>query len=137
MKRTLSIFLVLLFAFEMVNGQVIEPKPKTQQQNMYDFYSEQHKSGKKTGFILLGVGVGLTVGGFAIASGSDSWDGVGSGALMVFFGGLSTIASIPVFIVSGSKKRKARTYLEGGIGSVGNITFDNSRYVSIGLKIDY
>jgi len=137
MKRTLSIFLVLLFAFEMVNGQVIESKPKTPQQEMYDFYSVKHEKLKKTGFILLGVGVGLTVGAFAVAAISDSWDGIETGALMFVFGSISTVASIPVLIISGSKKRKAKTYLEGGIGSVGNITFDNSKYASIGLKIDF
>lgn len=137
MKRTLSVFLVLLFAFEMVNSQVIEPNPINPQQEMYNFYSAKQKKLNKAGFILLGAGVGLTVGGIVIAANADGWDGVGSGALMFLVGGMSTIASIPVFIIAGSNNRKAKTYLEGGTVSSRNITFNGTRYLSIGLKTDF
>jgi thiamine pyrophosphate-dependent acetolactate synthase large subunit-like protein len=133
----MSVFLIFLFAFEMVSGQVNEPQPINQKQDMYDFYSLKHKRLKTTGFILLGAGVGLTVGGIAVAASSDSWDGAGSGAIMFIAGGLSTIASIPVFIFSGSNKRKAKTYLVGGTVSGRNITFNNTRFLSIGLKTNF
>ena len=137
LKRTLPVFLVLIFAFEMTNAQKVEPQLTNQQQELYNFYSAKHKTSKKTAIILVSAGTGLMLGGFVLATASDSWDGVGGGALMFTVGGLSAIASIPVFIVSASRNRKAKAYLEAGTGSIGNVTFDNSRYASIGLKITF
>ena len=143
LKRTLPVFLVLLFAFEMTNAQVFEPQLTNRQQKKYDFYSAKSKKSKKTGIILVSVGGGLMLGGIIIAAvgvsnNSDSGDTeISSGAIMFTLGVLSTIASIPVFIVSASRNRKAKAYLEAGTGSIGNITFDNSRYASIGLKITF
>jgi hypothetical protein len=139
LKRTLPVFLVLLFAFEMTNAQEVEPQLTNQQQEMYNFYNAQHKKLKKTGFILLGAGAGLfVVGAIVLADTTGQGDkAVGNGFLMLTVGGLSAIASIPVFIISGSRNRKAKAYLEAGTASMGNITFDNSRHASIGLKITF
>ena len=137
LKRTLPVFLVLLFAFEMTNAQEVEPQLTNLQQEMYNFYSAQHKTSKKTAIILVSAGAGLMLGGIVLAATVNDFEGVGAGALMLTVGGLSAIASIPVFIASGSRKRKAKAYLEAGTASIGNITFDNSRYASIGLKITF
>ena len=56
---------------------------------------------------------------------------------MFLAGSISVIASVPVLIISGSNNRKAKTYLEAGTVKVGNITFENSKYVTVGLKIDF
>jgi len=143
MKRILSTFLVLLFTFQMVQSQVIEPLTEKSRQEMYDFYSLKAKKQKTTGWILLGTGLAATIGGYAImANNFDLWDsdsdgGLAAGTGLFLVGSLVTIASIPVLIVSGSNNRKARAYLETGTAGTGNITFDNSKYVSIGLKIDF
>ncbi len=59
------------------------------------------------------------------------------GAILFLAGSAATIASIPVFIVSGSNKRKAKAILASGIIGIGAIPFNNTRYASVGLKIDF
>jgi len=145
MKRTLLILLVLLFSFQIAQSQITEPQTDQSTQNMYDFYSQKAKKQKTTGWILLGTGLAATVGGLAImANNLYIWDGsedkdsgLAAGTGLFLAGSMATIASIPVLIVSGSNNRKARAYLETGTASVGNITFENSRYVTVGLKVDF
>lgn len=139
MKRILSILLVLLFSFQIVQSQVTEPLTENSQQNMFDFYSHKAKKQKTTGFILLGVGLAVGISGLAIFS-NNFWEndgGTDAGAIMFLAGSISVIASVPVLIISGSNNRKAKTYLEAGTVKVGNITFENSKYVTVGLKIDF
>lgn len=145
MKLTLSILLVLLFSFQIVQSQITESKTDQSTQNMYDFYSQKAKKQKTTGWILFGVGLGAVIGGTAIISnnfyiwgGSEDEDrGFAAGSGLFLIGSMSVIASIPVLIISGSNNRKAKTYLEAGTSKVGNITFENSKYVTVGLKIDF
>ena len=137
LRQKLPIILALLFTFNMTFAQEIEPQDKNSQQENYNYYIGQHQKLKKTGYILLGAGAGLMLGGVVFAASGDSWSDVGAGALIFTFGGLSTVASIPVFIVSGSKKRKAKTYLEGGVGSMANLSLNNPKYAAISLKLDF
>lgn len=137
LKQKLLIFLALLFAFNLTLAQEIEPQFNNSQQEDFNFYMGQHKKLKKTGYLLLGIGGGLIVGGVAVIAASDTWDNVGGGALMISFGSLTSIASVPVFIVSGSKKRKAKTYLEGGVSSMTNPSLNYSKHAAISLKIDF
>lgn len=145
MKRTLSILLVLLFSFQIAQSQITEPQTDQSSQNMYDFYSQKAKKQKRTGWILLGTGIAATVVGSAIMAnnfyiwgGSEDEDrGFAAGTGLFLAGSMATIASIPVLIISGSNNRKAKTYLEAGTAKVGNITFENSKYVTVCLKIDF
>lgn len=145
MKRILSTLLVLLFTFQMVQSQITEPQTDQSTQNMYNFYSFKAKKQKTTGWILLGTGLAATVGGSAIMANNfyiwggseDEERGLAAGTGLFLAGSMATIASIPVLIVSGSNNRKARAYLETGTAGVGNITFDNSKYVTVGLKVDF
>ena len=143
MKRTFSTLLVLIFTFQMVQSQVTEQQTDQSTQNMYDFYSLKAKKQKTTGWILLGTGLAATVGGYAIMANnfdlfdSDSDGGLAAGTGLFLVGSIVTIASIPVLIVSGSNNRKARAYLETGTAGVGNITSENSKYVRVGLKVDF
>ena len=127
----------------MAQSQVTELLTEKSRQDVYDFYSLKAKKQKTTGWILLGTGLAATVGGYAIMANnfdlfdSDSDGGLAAGTGLFLVGSIVTIASIPVLIVSGSNNRKARAYLETGTAGTGNITFDNLKYVSIGLKIDF
>jgi len=139
MKRTLSIFLVLLFTFQMVQSQVTEPLTEESTQEVYDFYNLKAKRQKKTGLILLGSGLVATVAGIAIAS-NNFWEddgGFAAGTGLFLIGSCATIASIPILIVSGSNNRKAKVYMETGMSGDGNVNFENYRNVTVGLKIDY
>jgi len=141
MKYALSIFLVLIFTFQLVQCQVTDTLTQKSQQEMYDFHIQKHKKLKKTGWILLGAGLVTVGGGYAIAATSDglfgSGDGFEAGSILIMTGTLSMAASIPVFIISGSNKRKAEAILETGNIGFGSIPFDNQRYVSVGLRIDF
>jgi hypothetical protein len=137
MKSSLSIFLVLFFFVQMVQSQVIETSLEKPQQEMYDYHIQKHKKFKKTGFILLGAGGGAMLTGILIASASDSWNGVGSGALVFTAGLASTIASIPVFIIGNSDKRQANLILETGKIGFGGLPLQHSGYASAGLKISF
>ena len=140
MNCALSIFLVLIFTFQLAQSQVTESLTEKSEQEMYDFYILKHKKLKKTGWILLGAGLAVAGGGYAIAANSnvlDSGGGFVPGSLLLIAGSLSTVASIPVFVVSGSNNRKAKEILGSGKIGIGGIPFDNQRYVSVGLRIDF
>ena len=138
MKFTLSIFLVLVFTFQLVQSQVIEPSTEKSQKEMYDFYISKHKKLKKTGLILLGAGVVATGVGYAIAyNGSLYDDEFTAGAGLALAGVLTTISSIPVLIISGSNKRKANAIEGSGEVGIGAIPFNNTRYASVGIKINF
>lgn len=139
MKCTLSILLVLIFTFQSVQSQVTDSLTEKSNQEMYDFYSLKHKKLKKTGFILLGAGLAATGGSLLlVANASLSDDSTWTaGGILFIAGSLSTIASIPVFIVSGSNKRKAKAILGSGNVGIGAIPFNDTRYVSVGVKINF
>lgn len=136
----LILLTVLLLSIQSLKCQEIEPSNTQSNKEMYDFHYEKHKKQKKTGFILLGSGVAATLAGVLIGSNSDSWSdeaNLGTGAILVTAGALTTISSIPVFIVSGSNKRKAQAYVQSGQYQIIDLTLDNSSYLSIGLKIEF
>ena len=138
--KNLILFLVLIFIFQLTQSQETEPLSEQSNQEMYDFYISKSKKQKKTGWILLGSGVVATGAGLLIASNSNVLSddgGFASGSLLVLAGTLTTISSIPVFIISGSNKRKAKAILASGEVGIGAIPFNNTRYASIGLKVDF
>ena len=141
MKCTLSIFLVIIFTFQMAKSQVTDTLTQNSQKEMYDFYSINHKKQKKTAWILLGAGVLAAGGGLAIAENSSVFDesdsGFTSGSILFLAGSASILTSIPFFIISGSNKRKAEAILETGKIGFGSIPLNNQRYVSVGLRIDF
>lgn len=137
MKLPITIFLVLFFFVQLVQSQVIETSLEKPQQEMYDYHIQKHKKLKKTGLILLGAGGGAMLTGILIGTASDSWSGVGSGALVFTAGLASTIASIPVFIIGNSNKRQANLILETGKIGIGGLPFQHSGYASVGLKISF
>lgn len=138
--KNLIIFLALIFTFQLTQCQETEPLTEQSKQKMYDFYISKSKKQKKTGWILLGSGVVATGTGLLIASNSNvlsDGGGFASGSLLALAGTLTTISSIPVLISSGSNNRKAKAILASGEVGIGAIPFNNTRYASIGLKIDF
>ena len=142
MKPLVLILLALLCSVQITQGQVIESSTTTSAmtespQDMYDFYIERNKKLKKTGYILLASGGGAVLTGILIAATSNTWSGVGSGALIMTAGIGSTLASIPVFLVADSKKRKAELILETGNLGVQGLPLLNSGYAAAGIKISF
>ena len=141
MARILLIFLVLLFTFQSIQCQVTDSLTEQSKQEMYDFYSSKHKKLKRTGWILLGTGLGaLTVGSIIAVNSDNTLDDLGrdiTGGLLMAVGSFSMLASIPVFIVSGSHKRKANAILGSGEVGIGALPFNDARYASVGIKINF
>ena len=142
MKNPKSILVLALFfslTFGPCLGQEIQELTEQSIQEKYDFHYSKHKKLRKTGFILLGVGVASMGAGALIANNADTWsdeDNLGAGAGFFTAGLLTTISSVPVFIVSGSHKRKAKAYVQAEY-QMKKINLETSKYVSLGVRIEF
>ena len=136
MKNSI-IFLVLIFTFQSVQSQVTDSLTDKSNQEMYDFYISKHKKLKTTGWILLGTGVAALVGGGVIMYTSIMDEGGEPGAILFVAGGLATISSFPILGIANKNKRKAKAILGSGEVGIGAIPFNDTRYVSVGLKINF
>jgi len=140
MKNSI-IFLALMFTFQLAQSQVTDSLTEKSQQEMYDFYISKQKKLKTTGWILLGTGVAAMGVGFALTNNSsvygDSSNDWAYGSGFILVGSLSAIASIPVFIIAKKNKRKASTILGNGEVGIGAIPFNDTRYASVGIKINF
>ena len=129
----LILLTVLLLTIQSLYCQEIESSNTRSNKEMYDFHYEKHKKQKKTGFILLGSGVAVFVGGGLIGANND----LDFGMVALTAGALTTISSIPVFIVSGSNKRKAQAYVQSGRYQMIDMTLPSSNLVSVGVKLNF
>jgi len=136
LNPSICFFLLFLIAFQQTQAQVIETTNKNLQKEQFDFYTLQQKQNKTAAWIFLGTGVAATVIGFEIGNNGDL-DDIGTAALLVVAGGVTTLASVPFFIAAGKNKRKAILSLKKVQNSVGNINFDNSNYLSVSLTIPF
>ena len=140
-KSNFPIVIIAAFFFCAYSyAQQVEVSTDQSNQEMYDFHYEKHKKQKKTGFILLGSGVAASLAGVLIGSNSDSlYDeaNLGTGAILVTAGALTTISSIPVFIVSGSNKRKAESYVSLSGNQSLDVTTPKTPLMTVGVKIEF
>ena len=136
MKNSI-IFLVLIFTFQSVQSQVTDSLTVKSNQEMYDFYISKHKKLKTTGWILLGTGVAAMGVGVAIAANSLYSDDGEPGAILFVAGGLATISSFPVLGNANKNKKKAKAILGSGEVGIGAIPFNDTRYASVGIKINF
>jgi len=85
--------------------------------------------GGDTGLFIIGTAVGT--------AGLLDWDSseLATGTGMMLAGMVGAAVSIPLFIIAGSNKRKARLSFENVQNKVGNIRFDNSNIFVVSLKI--
>jgi hypothetical protein len=99
---------------EMVTANSHQNKPVSGLANELEInqpdYWARHRTYKTAGWIALGTGVPLTLAGFVVAIASVENPNVkaSTAGWMVAAGGFSTLASIPLFILAGKYKRKAR-----------------------------
>ena len=110
-----QLFIILcFFALQIVKAQVAEPFEKTHEKS-HEYYSLKQHQNKKAARICLKSGAGLiAVGGIVaiagLANSESSATPIGAG--MFVLGVASTVASIPLFILAGNNKRKARLSLK-------------------------
>lgn len=105
----------LIFAFIFSNAVSIFAQQKTSETLTREELLSQSKKQKTTAFILLGSGAAAMAGGGAMISNNfcifgcsgaeDTALGIGSGLFVA--GGLAMLASIPVFISSSQKSKRA------------------------------
>ena len=135
--KNLIVILVLIFTFQSLQCQVTDSLTVKSNKEMYDFYISKHKKLRTTGFILLGTGVAALGVGGAIMYNSIMDEGGEPGAILFVVGGLETISSFPVFGIAKKNKRKAIEILGSGEVGIGAIPFNDTRYASVGIKIDF
>ena len=134
MKRIILSIFILLLSFQMAQGQVIEPQPEKTPQDLHDMYIKKQRTNEIAGWICLGSGVGMMIGGLSTAMNHLFSDGnEGSGLILAGIG--FSLVSVPLFISAGSNKRKARMSLQGSTVSVINLNFEKTKYMSVAVKI--
>ncbi len=103
------VLLICITALQLASmGQVIDTT--SHETNLGFEYAQRSKNGRVAGFILLGVGSAATyLGTKTMLSNLFSGGHEGEGAAIT--GALMVVASIPVFIIAGSNKRKSMLHL--------------------------
>ncbi len=154
MKLTFTFFLIFILTCQNTFGQVLETPtdvpPQEQNkfvtQTQYDYYSLKQKRQKTAAWICLGGGVIMTLTGLIINSADEvgemillnlvEADPVHKGDWLIYLGGASTAASIPLFISAGKNTRKASLSLKGEPLSFGKLNSRKSQLVSVLVTID-
>ncbi len=151
MKRLLGILLILIMSNQLIQGQVIEQAANNSQKELYDFHMLKHKKNKIAAWVLGGSGVTMAIAGLAINGaetatitlvevftlGYAEVEKERKGDWLIYVGSAATLTSIPFFISAGKNKKKGILSLKGEQNIVGNIKFDNSNYLAIGITIPF
>ena len=131
MKKLLLIFILAMISFAGYS--------QTEKQDFSkDYYLEKSKRQETAGWVLLGAGTAMGIGGIIIMDQGDIFSAdFEAGAILVLAGAASGLASIPFFISSGSNSRKAARLSFGPQ----NYLYPNRQFSGIqpalGLKIDF
>ena len=101
--------ILIIFAFMIVTENIFSQRLLDQNQ-IKNFYLEKSKNQKTTGWILLGAGTALVIGGGYVFD--KTWDDASStttdiAGFAILTGVIADLASIPYFIGAGRNKRKA------------------------------
>jgi len=147
MKFLFSFFLVFLLTFQHSQSQVIDTSTDKSPQESYDYFSLKQKRQKIGAWICIGSGIVMTLTGLTINSSDEiveiytlglaEVEDVHKGDWLIYLGSATTIASIPLFVSASKNKRKASMSLKGETVSFGNLTYKNSKHLSIALTIDF
>tara|TARA_R110002073_G_scaffold72537_1_gene177241 strand:+ start:220879 stop:221292 length:414 start_codon:yes stop_codon:yes gene_type:complete len=137
MKRSFLGIVIVLFTFTSASGQQNTQASKQSSQDVYTAYMKKHKTNRTAGWITLGSGVAMIVGGYAINTGDGIIDNDttnnNKGLWLSYFGAATTLASIPLFIASGNNKRKAKIELKNSTAGITN----KSNYNSMAFTITF
>ena len=110
-----QLFIILcFFTLQIVKAQVTEPIEKNAEKS-YEYYTLKQHQNKKAARIFLKSGVALiAIGGYVAISGIANSESSASpiGVGIFILGVATTVTSIPLFIVAGNNKRKARLSLK-------------------------
>ncbi len=125
MKITNTMLIILIFYFGFLNnalGQVLTEEKNQSPQELYDFHISKKKANNTAGWIALGGGVAMIVGGIAINVSAipanlfedSEQSNTNEGSFLFYAGIATTLVSIPLFIFGGKHKKKAEIQLQNG-----------------------
>ena len=142
MKKLLYIFCFTLLITQMANGQQTEPTRSKSTQELHNDYIQKYKTNKTVGWVLLGSGVGMIIGGGAVyatyaAQGYNGPAPVTAEFLFLIVGPGFALASIPFFIWGKKNKTKAELVLKGESVTFGNKELYKSNYTALALRIRF
>ena len=136
MKRITLTLLVVLIVTQFIHGQKIDSTTDRNPEELYDMYMQKRKANKTLAWVTLGAGLTMmTIGGAMQASQPILGDTPDKGVALFYVGTAVSVLSIPLFIASGSNKRKANLALKGESISLKYIPIEKSNYMSISLTI--
>lgn len=157
MKLPYTIFLIFILTFQCAIGQVMDTSISTTPQENFDFYNLKQKRQKTAAWICLGGGVAMTLTGLVIKGGHKTGEAFGEmfgeiltlgladfeetepppiANFLIYLGGASTAASIPLFVSAGNNKRKASLSIKGEPLTFGKLNTRKSQLVSVLVTID-
>ncbi|WP_372767138.1 hypothetical protein [Lutibacter sp.] len=147
MKLIFSSLFLVFFSFQMIHSQVIDSETDKSSQELFDFYTLKQKKNKTTAWVMLGLGVVITMAGLVVNSADEAATAVTLGLIdveaehggdwMIYLGSAATIASVPFFISAGKHKKKATLYLNKAVSSIKSPKFSNKNYTTVSLTIQF
>ena len=125
---------------QLVKGQAIDLSKTKSTLDLRDSYIKKYKTNKTTGWVLLGSGIGMIVGGGIIVAsyagqGFNGAAPVTEEALLLIVGPSAALASIPFFIAAKRNKTKATLLIKGESVTIGNKAHYKSNYAAVALTI--
>lgn len=136
MRKQIFLFGCFLLSIQFILAQHIDTVMHQTPQSLHDFYMHKRKVNTIAGWIVVGSGIGMFVGGASINI-SSGW-GEGNhqrGIWLCYLGGATTLASIPLFVMAGVNKRKAKLALKNETVLDRKI-YGNFNYAALALTIE-
>jgi len=137
MKQKLLLFMLCLGVIYSAIGQQISQSQNQTPQELHDFHISKKKENNLTGWITLGGGTAMIIGGLGwnLSGGIVDGDSTNNnkGLWLSYLGGATTLASIPLFIAAGKHKKKAKIQLQqGAIG-----LFESVNYSGLSMSFTF
>ena len=137
MKNKFLLFVFLIGFINLSIGQEIPTNPNQTPQELYDFHISKKKENNLAGWITLGSGTAMIIGGLGwnLSGGIVDGDSTNNnkGLWLSYLGGATTLASIPLFIAAGKHKRKAKIQLQQGVVGL----YNNVNYSGLSISFSF
>ncbi len=138
MRKILVIVFLLLT--QIVTAQINDPAISISKQELHDAYLMKYKKNKTSGWVLLGSGIGMILGGGITyasyaAQGFNGKAPVAAETLFIFIGPAVSLVSIPFFISAKRNKTKANLAFNMETLAPENQKFHQSNTMALALKI--
>ena len=140
MKNIFAICCLYLSAMQLVHAQKTEPSTNISSRTLYDNYIQKRKTFNTAGWVLLGAGAGMLIGGGSMygSYANQGFNGPSptSADALIIAGGTAALASIPLFILANKNKTKANLALKGESIAFGNKSLATFNYYALALRIN-